>query len=133
MLAGLRLLNARNLIEFRLGYGSTISVEYGTQFHGQSSDMKVSVHHASVLQREGVLDIYITLHLTPKVQVSTYDIAFDHSTFSYDNSSTALDAAFKRTVDADIIRRQDFTFNHSTCRNPADGIDIDNRVYFCHN
>ena len=86
--------------------------------------MKVTVDVAAILECKGILDIKITLNLSPKINILTNDISLDIGALADDNTALAYYLAFEKTINADVIWRNDLTLDDGSGRNSADSVHI---------
>ena len=91
-----------------------ISVEGGTKFHRETTDIQIAVYLAPLLQGEGVFHINISLNKSPKVHILTNDISLDRCTFTDNYSSLGNNLSLKYTIYTDVVWRSNFTFDDST-------------------
>ena len=121
-------LRAGNLVEFRFGDHTAVAIECRSELDRKSLDVEVSVNHAAFLERKRILHENIALDFSPKVDISTDYVALDIGLLTDDHTTLGLYLAFKGSVNADVIRRYDFTLDDGSCRDSADGIQV--RRYF---
>jgi hypothetical protein len=76
--------------------------------------MEVSVHDTTVFETKSILYIYITVEFTADIAVVTDDITLYYGCAAYNNLSLYLEGSLEHTVDTDVIRRDDLTFDDRT-------------------
>lgn len=115
---------ASDLVKLALGNCLACTVEGCTKLDKESSDVKVTVDVAAILECKGILDIKITLNLSPKINILTHDISLDIGALTNDNTTLAYHLAFEKTINADIVWRNDLTLDDGSGRNSADSVHI---------
>ena len=115
---------ASELVKLALGNCLACTVEGCTKLDKESSDVKVTVDVASILERKGILHIKITLNLSPKIYVLTDYVSLDIGALADDNTALAYYLAFEKTINADIVWRNDLTLDDGSGRNSADSVHI---------
>ena len=116
--------NSSDLVKLALGNCLASAVEGCTKLHKEPSDVKVTVDVASILERKGILDIKIALNLSPKIYVLTDYVSLDIGSLADDNTALAYYLAFEKTINADIVWRNDLTLDDGSGRNSADSVHI---------
>ena len=64
--------------------------------------MEVTVDHATLLERESILHIDVSVHFAPKVDIHAYDIALDYGCLTNNYTSLGSNLSFEGTVDTDV-------------------------------
>jgi hypothetical protein len=88
-------------------------------------EVKVSLYLAAGLEREGVLDIELTiLHGTAKIYYRTVNFSVYHGLFSNDHAGTAEEPSFKGSVNADVVVQDQISLETGAQGQTADFVNI---------
>ena len=115
---------ASDLVKLALGNCLASAVEGCTKLHKEPSDVKVTVDVAAILECKGILHIKITLNLSPKINILTNDVSLDIGALADDNTALAYYLAFEKTINADVVWRNDLALDDGSGRNSADSVHI---------
>ena len=115
---------ASELVKLALGNCLACTVEGCTKLDKEPSDVKVTVDVAAILECKGILHIKITLNLSPKINILTNDVSLDIGALADNHSALAYYLAFEKTINADVVWRNDLTLDDGSGRNSADSVHI---------
>ena len=109
------------------------AVEDYTYLYAKLGSLEVSGEIGIGLEIDDILNIDISLHMSPDITALGENLTLDIGGLAYDKFALAIHCTFEGTVDADVRRRCHDTGNLGALGYPAQLVGLRDYFCFCHN